>query len=1067
MADNDNLLKDNWSEDQQHGPLAWFARNRVAANLLMIFLLVGGGLTLISIQMELFPEFSIDQISIRVPYLGASPEESEEGVCMRVEEAIAAVEDIKELRSVASEGMGTVVAELEEYADGREVLDDIKSEVDQIITFPEETEKPIITEMTNRRHMLTVVLYGDVSEHTLKYLAEEVRDELTAVKYISQVEISGVRNFEISIEVSEGTLRRYGISFDQVSRAVSSSSLDLPGGSVKTSGGEILVRTKGQKYRGKEFEKIVVLTRPDGTEVYLDEIADIIDGFEDSDQLARFDGKPAVLINVFRIGEQDALEVADTVKDYVKEKKNELPAGVSIAVWSDFSRILRSRISLLTHNAYYGLTLVFLCLTLFLDLRLAFWTMMGIPISFLGAFVILPQLGVTINMISLFAFIVVLGIVVDDAIVVGENIFDYRQQGMPPLRAAIVGVKELWSPVTIAILTTVAAFLPLLYVKGNMGKIMRVIPMVVISVLMISLVEALLILPAHLSHGRLHKKPGPIARLQEKIRQRLEWFINIPFAHVVKLCVKWRYVTVAGGMVVLLATVGYVVGGHIKFLFLPDVEADNIVAMLTMPQGTPREKTEEIVRYLEDKAQEIRRDIDDRIADGYPSIYKHISTTIGSSYTGRGGPRGSAVAASGSHLAVVNIELLPSEERDIPAHEFGLDLSATSMMNRWRDSVGEIAGVSSLKFISSMFSAGDAIDVELSHRNFDTLLKAADRLKEKLAEYEGVKEISDSFLPGKMELKLSLKENGRTLGLTLADLARQVRQGFYGDEVQRVQRGRDDIRIMVRYPEQQRKSIADIENMRIRTVGGVEVPFNTVASVKYGRGYATINRTDRRRVVQVTADVDDKVANAKEINNELFSNVLPQLSQEFPGLFFGARGEEEERAESLGSLKKNFIVALLGIFGLLAVQFRSYIQPVIIMTAIPFGIVGAVIGHIIMGFNLSLLSMFGIVALTGVVVNDSLILIDLINRRRSSDEPIEQVVCSSATRRFRPIIMTTLTTFFGLCPMIFEKSLQARFLIPMAVSLAFGVLFATLITLVLIPCLYTILEDVKSVIRES
>ena len=1046
--------------EERKGILGWFASNHVAANLLMLLIIAAGLLSTFSAKLEVFPEMSLDMIKIMVPYRGASPADVEEGVCLRVEEAIAAVDGIKRMTSSATESAGFTFVEVEEYADPTEVLDDIKAEIGTIITFPQETEKPIISEIRTHHKVVSIVVCGHVSEKTLRKLADEIRDDLTAMENISQVSVAGVRSYEISIEVSEENLRRYNLSFDQVSRAVSSSSLDIPAGSVKTSGGEILVRTKGQRYYGPQFEEIVVLTRNDGTDVRLGDIATVRDEFEDLDLYAKFDGKRAAFVQVSRVGEEDALDVASSVKKYVSRKSKYLPQGISIALWEDDSEILKSRLNLLKKNAYIGLVLVFLCLTLFLNLRLAFWTTMGIPISFLGAFWLLPQFDVSINMMSLFAFIMSLGIVVDDAIVVGENIFACRQQGMDRLSAAVKGVREMAMPVTLTVLTTMFAFMPLAFTTGIMGKILRVLPIVVVSVLSVSLLEALLILPAHLSSKRASKK-NIVVRFTDKINslthKALSWFVYGPFAKFVERAVKWRYVTLAIGVLILLVTVGFILGGFIKVTFFEPAEADNMLASLTMPQGTPAEQTAEIIERIERAALTVINEFNSK-REGKPSLMKHISTTIGAqpATSGRhgGGVIQVQVGAGGqSHLAEVNVELLAGEERDV---------SSVTLKNRWREVVGEIPGVSSLTFMSEIFTAGTPIAVELSHQNFDTLLAASEKLKGMLRDYAGVSDIADDFEPGKAELKLKLKETGRNLRLTLSDLARQVRQGFYGDEVQRIQRGRDDIRVMVRYPEDERKSLADVENMRIRLPEGTEIPFKTVAEVEYGRGYSTIRRVDRRRVVSVSADVDKAVTNAGEINQDLYVKVLPDLMRQYPGLQYRFAGEQRQRNESLASLKTNFVIAMLAIYGLLAVQFRSYSQPAIVMSAIPFGIVGATIGHLVMGFNLSILSLFGIVALSGVVVNDSLIMIDLINRERKSHIELSRVLRDCATRRFRPIMLTTLTTFCGLLPMIAEKSLQARFLVPMAVSLAFGVMFATCITLLLVPSLYMILEDVKN-----
>lgn len=1045
------------TESKPHGILAWFASNHVAANLLTVLIIAAGIFSLRTVKIEFFPEMSLDIITVTVPYRGASPDETEQGVTLRVEEAVASVDGIKRLYSTSMEGASVVTIEVEEYANTSDVLDDIKAEVDRIITFPEETEKPIISEIKSRYEVLTIMLYGEVSEQTLKELAEDIKDDLTGLEIISQVDVAGVRPYEIAIEVSEKTLRKYALSFDDVVRAVRTASLDIPGGSVKTAGGEILVRTKGQKYTGKEFEPIIVLTRNDGTTIRLSEIATIIDGFDDSDIAGRFDGRRSALVKVYRVGQQDALKVADAAKAYIEDHRSSLPAGVSADIWQDQSTVLRSRIDLLVRNGRMGLILVFISMALFLDIKLAFWATLGIPVSILGTLWLMPMFGVSVNMISLFAFIMVIGLIVDDAIVIGENIYEYIQEGLPPLQAAITGVREMAMPVLMSILTNQIAFMPLLFVSGIMGKIMRVIPIVVILTFTVSLVEGLLCLPSHMVISKIKTKQSKqtfAGRLHIGVDRMLKWFIEGPFAWVVEQAVRWRYATLAGALMILFITVGLIRGGFVQFTFFNTVEADNMIAWLTMPQGTPPDITSGILDRIEKAAFEVRDEYDREHPNSETSIFRHMATTIGQHPGKRGGPiQGSGGGVSSAHLGEVNVELLDSEHRDI---------SSVVLMNRWREKVGEIAGVSSLNFQSEFVTTGEAINIELTHSDFDQLLIASEDLKLLLRDYSGVFDISDSFEPGKVEIKLSLTEAGRTLGLTLGDLARQARQGFYGDEVQRVQRGKHDVRVMVRYPLNERRSLSDVENMRIRLAGGAEIPFRTVASIDYGRGYATIRRADRKRVVNVTADVDETAANSDRINADLRDKVLPTLMAHYPGLNYRFAGEQRERQESLGTLWTGFPLALLAIFALLAVQFKSYIQPFIVMSAIPFGIIGAVLGHLVLGYNLSLLSSFGIVALSGIVVNDSLIMIDLINRERKEGIGLTQVIRDSVTRRFRPIMLTTLTTCLGLAPMILEKSLQAKFLVPMAISLAFGVSFATMITLVLVPSLYRIVEDIKA-----
>lgn len=1043
------------------GVIGWFATNRVAANLLMVFVLVAGGLSLLRMKVEVFQEVDPGLVRVEVPYPGATPAEVEEGICLRVEEAIKGIEGIKQLRAEATEGMGFVVAELEDYADGDAARDDIKTAVGRIRDFPpRDAEAPVVVDVDSNIQVISVVVYGDASERALKEAAGRARDELTTMSNISLVDVVGTRRYEISIEVSEASLRRHAMTFGQVADAVRSSSLDLPGGSIKTAGGHILLRTKGQRYRGADFESIAVMTQTDGTVVYLDDVATVVDGFEDSDIQTYFDGKPAVLLKVYRVGGQGALNVARTVKAFVEEA--DLPPGIAMTTWFDRSEYLRGRINLLVRNAAIGGVFVLLALLCFLDLRLALWTTLGIPISFMGGFAVMGLVGVSINMISLFALIVVLGIVVDDAIVVGENVFAHRQRGLSPMASAYAGVREMAAPVIMAVLTTIAAFGPLMFTRGELGKILWPIPAVVSCVLAISLVEALLILPAHLSGRGRQGRPGPLERFQASVRGLLDRFVRGPYRAVLKRAVRWRYVTVAIAIAIFALLIGALKGGYLESRFMPDVDADNVWATLVMPQGTPVEQTRRVVAQLEDAVMRVRAAKDSEHGLEEQSIISHVSTTVGDQPFSRMARGGGAALVAGpgggrSHVAEVNVELMNGRRRPV---------TSKKIAEAWRQAVGELPGISSLTFTSQFFSAGEAVHVQLSHHDVDKLQDAVETLKQDLAPFRGVTDIADSFVLGKRELGISITPAGRSAGLVLEDIARQVRQAFYGEEVQRVQRGRDDVRVMVRYPMAYRKSLADIENLRIRLPNGTQAPFRTVAVVKEGRGYATIERTNRKRSVKVTAAVE-RGADPQAINNAVASELLPALVAAYPGLSCTLEGEQRDQRESLQSMGVNMLMGLLIIFCLLAVQFRSYVQPLIVMSVIPFGLVGAALGHVIMGLSISMLSGFGAVALTGVVVNDSLIMIDLINRRRREGVALRRAVLESGVRRFRPILLTTLTTFFGLMPMILEQSLQAQFLIPMAVSLGFGVVFATAVTLLLVPSVYTIIDDVQGLFGEN
>ncbi|MGC9325592.1 MAG: efflux RND transporter permease subunit [Desulfomonilia bacterium] len=1035
--------------------LEWFARNSVAANLILILVLAAGLLTVTSIKQEVFPEISSDLITVSVLYPGAAPEEVEEGVCIRIEEEVQSLEGIKRIRSRASEGSGTVTLELFPGVDVASILDDVKARIDAIDTFPEETEKPVIQEALNRRQVINIAVSGEVDEKTLRVLSDQIREDILKLEGITQAEVSSVRPYEISVEVSETDLNRYELTFDEVVQAIRRSSLDLPGGSIKTEGGEVLLRTKGQAYTGRDFEEIILRTRPDGTRIMVGDVARVVDGFAETDQSARFDGKPAALIQVFRVGDEDAIQVASQVRQYVERQRQRLPQGIELTIWSDDSQVLKSRIDLLMRNGRSGMILVFITLALFLRLRLAFWVALGVPFSFLGAFWLMPQFDVSINMISLFAFILVIGILVDDAIVVGESVFSEFELGKTKVQAAIDGVKRVAVPVVFAVLTTVAAFWPLLSVEGVIGKIMRLIPIIVILTLIFSLIESLFILPAHLSHLRgdetreTHGIPAAWARFQKKFNEVFQRFIEKVYRPSLELGLRIRYVTAAAGVAILILTLGMVAGGWIKFVFFPKIDADNIVAELTMPLGTPVEITREAIVRLEETAKALEQEFGE---DHH--IIRHVLASVGeqpSRNEARGPVAGQALFV-GSHLGEVNIELVPLEERE---------LSSTQIANRWRERTGPIPDAVELVFTSSLFSAGAPINVQLASSNYQALRMSAEQLKEKIAEYPGVYDVTDSFRQGKQEIKLSITPEAESLGLTLSDLGRQVRQAFYGEEAQLVQRGRDEVKVMVRYPADERRSLENLETKRIRLPGGIEVPFSVAADAQLGRGYSFIERTDRQRTVNVTAEVDESRANANEIIADMTLNVLPRLLAEYPEIQYSLEGEQRDQQEALGSLKTGFVLALLMIYALLAVPFRSYLQPMIVMAVIPFGVVGAVWGHMIMRLDLTILSMFGIVALAGVVVNDSLVMIDFINRSRDEGKPLMDAIRGAGVARFRPIILTSLTTFAGLSPLLMERSLQARFLIPMAVSLAFGVVFATFITLILVPVSYMILEDVK------
>ena len=1039
--------------------IRWFILNTVAANLLMVFIIIAGIFTLSRLRMEVFPDITIPIINVSVVYPGASPEDIEESICVKVEEQVQGINGLKRITSSSNEGYGSINIEVENGYDIDEVKDEVKSQVDAITSFPDDAEKPTIRSFDGQPEVITIAVHGHVDEASLLNIAEKVRDEVSELPNITQTRL-GKKPREISIEISENTLQKYGISFDYVANKIRTSSMDVPGGAIETYDGEILIRSKGQAYTGEEFGIIPVLSLADGSTVFLRDIAEIVDGFQDVEYDIKFNSEPALLIRVYRTGEQNALDIADAVHGYIKKKSPVMPPGVSLTTMKDESVILRGRIELLTENAYLGLGLVLIVLALFLKPKLAAWVSLGIPISFMGGFWLLPLFDVSINMISLFTFILVLGIVVDDAIVVGENIHIYLKRGLSGVDAALEGAYQVAKPVIFAVLTTMVTFSPMILVEGALGKIWKIIPVVTILVLMFSLIESLTILPAHLAHMKINeaKKKNRFSQwwsdIQMGIHNWLQGFIKNKYTPVLELALKNRGNTVAIAISIFILTVGLVASGFIRFNFFPPLEADIVIAGVEYPEGTPVSLTKVGLDQIEKSAYKLK----DSLEVLYPEnkIFINMVSTAGDqpikTQSARG-PGNLDATFFGSHLAECVIELAPGEERPI---------STVEISKIWRELTGPIPGVKQVTFDSDLFTTGAPIEIQLSSVNREDLKAVTNSLKDKLQTYAGVFDIKDSFSAGKDEIKLNLLPEAQNYGITMASLARQVRQAFYGDEVQRVQRGRDEVKVFLRYPKDERVSLNNLEQMNVRVGNNVEVPLGQVAQGELSSGYSTITRTDRKRSISITADVDLSEANANEILAKFETEHIVPILLDYPSVNYSFEGEQREQRDTLSSLFKNFALALFVVYVLLAVPFKSYLQPLIIMSAIPFGFTGAVIGHIIMGMNLAVLSIIGIVALSGVVVNDSLVMVDFINRYKRDDGKTSlEAALAAGPRRFRPILLTSITTFVGLFPLLIEKSVQAQFLIPMAISLAYGVLFATLITLILVPTSYLIIEDIK------
>ena len=1030
----------------------WFANNPVAANLAMIILLLGGAFGALTTNQEEFPSIDIGMVQIHVPYLGAAPIEAEKAVCVRIEESIEGLEGIDKVRSAATEGMCGVYAELKMDAQEIAVLNEIKSRVDGINSFPVETEKPVISKLTMAKRVLQIAVSGNTDERTLKEIARELRDEISAINGISLVNVSYVRPYEISIEISELELRRYGITLNQVSQAIRSSSFDMPGGTIKTNNGEILIRTTGQAYWGAEFEEVVVVTKKDGTRVTLGDIATIRDTFEEGDLVAEFNGVRGVVVNVSQVGKEDLMQIARDTKVVVDKFRASLPQEISLDIWIDTSEELKERMNVLLKNAGGGLILVLIILTLFLKFKIAMWVAIGIPVALLGTLAFLPLFDMTISTMTVMAFILVLGIVVDDAIVVGERIYGHEQLGKDPLKAAVEGTWEVSTPVIFGVLTTIAAFLPLVISEGRMTPFFAPIGYVVIIALACSIIESQLILPSHLAH-RSRKEPSTIltkswTKFQGKLAQGLESIASGGYKSFLLRTLKSRYIATSVGLGILILALSLIFSGRVVFGFFPSVEGDRIYATIELPEGIAVETTLVAAQQMVEAAERVNADMTNELQLNQPLI-RNIFSSIGQQGD-RQGP-GRPAGPGQSNMAEVAIELAPLAERN--------NLSAKVVANRWREYTGSIPDAVKLAFDASMFSAGAPFEVELKGKDVDRLREAAEELKGELGRFDGMFDISDSFRSGKQEIQLSLLPEARNLGLTLNDLATQVRNAFYGAQAQRVQRGEDDVRVMVRFPEAERKSIGSLEDMYIRTPDGNQVPFYSVAKFEIKRGYSTINRIDGRRTVSVSADVDRGVVAPEEILASVQTSVFPSLTEKYPDVDILLGGEQMERFSSMNALLIGFVFSLIVIYGLLAIPLKSYLQPLVIMSVIPFGAVGAIVGHYVLDVQLMFFSALGIVALAGVVVNSSLVLVDYANRQRREGVEIFQAIVNACTLRFRPILLTSVTTFVGLIPLMTTVTPATGPFLPIAISLAWGVLFATFITLLLVPCLYLMVED--------
>ena len=1019
------------------GPIAWMAGNSVVANLIMIICLVGGLVMGFQVKQEIFPDFTMDMVNISVVYPGASPEEVENGVVQAVEEAIEGVEGIDEITSTSSESVGTITVEALEGTDVNRLWQELKSEVDRITTFPDEAEDPQVSIASRKHEVVTIALHGDTDELTLRAVADEVRDKLLQNPDITQVELTGVKDYEIQVEIPQATLRRFGLTLGDVASTIATASVELGSGTLKTNGGDIMVRIKDRRDYARQYARIPLMTMEDGSRILLEDVATVKEGFEDSNKWADFNGNPAVMIEVYRVGDQTPTEVAKATMTTLNELNQTLPKTLELTVVRDSSEIFTQRAELLLSNAYMGLILVFICLGLFLETRLAFWVSLGIPISFLGSFLILSGTDFSINIISMFAFIVTLGIVVDDAIVVGENIYYKRRQGIPFYKAAVDGAREVAVPVVFSVLTNLVSFMPMMFIPGFMGKIFKVIPLVVTAVFSISLIESLFILPSHLSHRSRSQAIWPLNYLekwQEKFSESFEKFVHKRYGALLSFLIDHRYSVLATGIALILLIAGYATSGRMGFEMFPRDESRYAYCGVTLPYGVSKNRLLEVESRIVNAAKKVIEDNGgDKLAFGV------LSNVSSNSITAR-------------------LYLVDAEKRT---------LATSQVTELWRNQTGIISGAETVRFESNMDGpgAGKNLTVMLSHQNKEELENAGMDLAEKLSDFSITHDIDDGSARGKRQYDIQLLPLGERMGLTSQEIGRQVRYAFQGSEAVKQQRGRNEVTVRVSLPENERISESTLEDLVLEAPKG-EVYLRDAVKMTPGRAYTSIERTNGRRVISVTANVTP-ATQAENIRAEIQKTVLPDLIARHPGLTYTFEGHQADIAESIAALVKGMFLAFFGIYFLLAVPFKSYTQPLIVMFSIPFGIIGAILGHIMMGYSLSINSLFGVVALSGVVVNSSLVLIDLANRSILSGMTPREAIHKAGIQRFRAIILTSITTFGGVTPMILEKSFEARMMIPMAISLGFGVLFSTLITLGMIPALYLILDDLSRLISKK
>lgn len=1027
--------------------IRYFTAHPTAANLLMLIFIVLGVSALPGLRRETFPDFTPGEVQIAVPYPGASAEDIEEAVCQRIEDAVDGVTNTKEIRSDAREGLATVTVEMEEGKDFQVFLDDIKTEVDAVDDFPEEAEEPVVEQLNRNDLVVAVAVTGPMDTPSLKAYCEDLKDRLQRIESVALVNILGFSDHQFRIEIPAQALMQFGLSVSDIADVVAAQSLDLPAGVLETPERDLLVRFSDERQTVDQLRDLVVLSAPSGAEVRLGDIALISDVFEDDEQKALFRGpasdtsRRAGLLQIMKNKSQDSLTALDAVTAEIERERRRAPPGVELVLTQNISSVVRDRINLLVKNGWQGLVLVFLTMWLFFALRLSFWVALGLPISFLGAFFFMPLIDYSVNLITCVGLLIAIGLLMDDAIVISENVATHLRKGKTAFRAAIDGVNEVKVGVLASFTTTVCIFGPLAFLGGNIGKVMRVMPVMLILVLAVSLVEAFMILPHHLSHSLRHFDPRRRGRLRRWLEERVEWAREHVVGALVDRAVRARYLFIGLVFLAFFLSLGMIVGGFVKFRAFPEVEGDVIVCRLLFPQGTPLQRVERAVERVNAALLDIDRELTPRQPGGQ-ALIQAVQSQFGVNTDAN---------ESGPHVATVTVDLLTSEERNARMDD---------VIARWREGVGDIPDALNLGFKEMQIGpAGLPIDIRLQGERLERLDLAARRLRDYLSGFVGVFDLKDDLRPGKPEIRLRLRDGAKSLGVDARRVASQLRAAYEGRIASEIQVGEESYEVEVRLAEQDRDNLADLEYFHVTLPDGNQAPLSVVAVAERDRGWARIGRVDGRRTVNITGDVDTRKANTAEVLGRLRSEFLPRLESDFPDIAVSLEGEAEESAKTGASLQRGFLLGLIGVFILLSFQFRSYIEPVVVMTAIPLALIGVVWGHWLLGLDLSMPSMIGFVSLAGIVVNDSILLVEFVKIHRREGDPIADSARQASRERFRAVMLTSLTTIAGLLPLLTERSLQAQILIPLAVSIVFGLLATTMLVLFVVPAFYTILGD--------